>query len=144
MVNVRVLLVDANDDILDGLSAWIATCDGFEVVGVAHSARETYDRMFLLSPDVVLMDMSLPDANALDVTWRIKSRARPPLVVLMTFHDLAAIRAQAQAAGADACLAKPRITEDFPRIVSPLWVARQAPADAAAQSQSIPSRRRDS
>src|SRR5262245_45261707 len=125
MLDARVLLVDGNDDILDGLSAWIESCPGFSVVGVAHSAREAYEKMFLVSPDVVLMDMSLPDANALDVCRRLRSRPGAPLIALMTFHDSAAVRSAARAAGADAFIAKPLITDDFPRIVGPLWALRQ-------------------
>ena len=123
-VDARVFLVDENDDVLDGLAAWISGCPGFQVAGVAHSAREAYERIFLLSPDIILMDISLPDANALDVTRRIKSRAGAPVVILMTFHDINAVRIKAGSAGADACLSKPEIMVDFPRVAGELWRER--------------------
>ena len=133
--DARLLLVDENDDILDGLSAWISGCPGFQVVGVAHSAREVYERVFLLSPDIILMDASLPDANALDVTRRLKTRAGAPLVILMTFHDITAVRVKAKSAGADACLSKPEITVGFPRVAGALWRERQAQVEPGAVPQ---------
>jgi CheY-like chemotaxis protein len=134
-IDARLLLVDENDDILDGLSAWISGCPGFQVAGVAHSAREVYERVFLLSPDIILMDATLPDANALDVTRRLKTRAGAPLVILMTFHDITAVRVKAKSAGADACLSKPEITDDFPRVAGELWRERQARVGPGAVRQ---------
>ena len=123
--NARVLLVVENDDFLDGLSAWISQCPGFEVAGIAHSAREAYERTFLLSPDIVLMDLSLT-GSGLAATRLIKARAGAPLVVLMTFHDAVAVRDEAKAAGADACVSTSELTEAFPAIAGELWRARQA------------------
>jgi DNA-binding NarL/FixJ family response regulator len=122
--DARLLLVDGNDDFLDGLSAWIAACRGFQAVGVAHSANEAFERIVLLAPDMVLMDVTLPDMNGLDATRRIKSRAGAPLVILMTFLDSAAARAEAKAAGADGCLSKSEITDEFSRVVGTLWRLR--------------------
>jgi CheY-like chemotaxis protein len=145
--DARVLLVDENDDFLDGLSAWIGECLGFEVAGIAHSGREAIQRIELLEPDIVLMDISLPDMNGLEVTRRIKGRARPPLVILMTFHDLAAVRTEASLAGADACLAKPEIARDFLDIAGRLWAERGrhgTGAIATDKTRHRPTRRTDS
>ena len=121
IADARLLLVDENDDFLDGLSAWISECFGFEVAGIAHSGREALQRVQLLEPDMVLMSMSLPDMTGIDVTRRIKAQTRPPLIILMTFHESAAVRAEATVAGADGCLAKPEIAGDFLDVAGSLW-----------------------
>ncbi len=123
-VDARLLVVDENDDVLDGLSEWISECPGFRVVGVAHSAGEALERIERVRPDIVLMDLSLPDGNGLDAARRIKSRAGAPLVVLTVFLDSAAIRAEARAAGADGCLSKPDITREFLPTLRPLLRSR--------------------
>lgn len=109
LVNVRLLLVDENDDFLEGLSAWVAKSPRFQVVGVAHSGNEAIERIGKLAPDLVLMNMTLPDLSGLETTRRITTRPGAPFVVLMTFHDSSAARAEAQAAGAEGCLSKPEI-----------------------------------
>lgn len=122
MTNVaRVLLVDENDDFLDGLAAWIDGCAGFAVAGVAHSADEAFERIDRLAPDMVLMSMTLPDLSGLEATRRMKSRPAAPLVVLMTFHQIGAGRAEALAAGADGCLAKPEVAREFAELGETLW-----------------------
>lgn len=137
--DARVLLVDENDDLLDGLSAWIAGHPGFQVAGVAHSALEAFDRIGRLEPDIVLMDTSLSDLNALDATHRIASMPGAPIVILMTFHFSAAARAEALSAGASACLSKPDIARDFLGTAGTLWRERQAClAERPAQPASKP------
>ena len=54
LFSVRLLLVDENDDFLDGLSAWLAESPSFQVVDVAHSANEAIDRIGRLAPHLVL------------------------------------------------------------------------------------------
>jgi len=89
--------------------------------GVAHSAGEAFERLGKFSPDIVLLSLSLPNLNGLVATRRIKAQPNPPLVILMTFHDLAAVRAEAMAAGADACLAKPELAREFLEVAGRLW-----------------------
>lgn len=142
-LNARLLLVDENDDFLDGLSAWISECPGFEVVGVAHSASEAFDRIGRLAPDMVLMDMTLPDLNGLDAMRRIKSRAGAPLVILMSFHDSAAARMEAKAAGADGCLSKAEITREFFLVVGTLWRARLSRPGRSVAATAVADARQD-
>jgi len=139
---VRLLLVDENDDVLDGLCAWLREIPDFEVIGIAHSAREGIDRIRMQDPDVVLMDMSLPDLSGLEATRQIKSLARAPLVVLMSFHDSHAIRAEAKAAGADDFLSKPDLTGDILSVIQGALRSRaQAPiAKTVFENTARPSR----
>lgn len=113
----RLLLVDENDDVLDGLSAWLGEIPGLEVIGIAHSGREGLEQAWTQAPDVVLMDISLPDMSGLEATRRIKSVVPAPLVVLMAFHDNQAIRAEAKAAGADGFLSKPEVTAEILSVI---------------------------
>ena len=134
MVKVRLLLVDQNDDFLDGLSAWLADSPAIQVTGVAHSASEAIERVGRLSPDMVLMDMALPDMSGLEAVRRIKSRPGAPLVILMTFHDSISIRTEARASGADGCLSKPEITKEFFLVAETLLRARLRRDSAAGQA----------
>jgi DNA-binding NarL/FixJ family response regulator len=111
--DIRLLLVDGNDDLLDAYAAWLSLQPGLRVAGRAHSCEEAILRTAELSPDVVVMDVSLPDASGLHATRRIKAEVEGPFVVLTTFHVNETVKREARAAGADACLSKSDITDQL-------------------------------
>ena len=113
MPDIRLLLVDANDDLLDAYAAWLAVQPGVRVAGRAHSCAEAVSRAMELAPDVIVMDVSLPDASGLHATRRIKAEVEGPFVVLTSFHVNETVRREARAAGADACVSKSDITEQL-------------------------------
>jgi len=117
---VRVLLVDDNDDFLDGVSAWLANDPQFEIAGRAHSGRQALDQVERSRLDLILMDVAVPDTNGFETARQIKSRADAPLVVLMAFHVSHAAQLEAWAAGADGFVAKAAITERLTPIVRDL------------------------
>ena len=109
LAGVRVLLVGQNDDYWDGLCSLLREDCSLKLVGRAHSAAEALERAHQLDPDLVLMDVSLPDGSGFEMAWQLKSFPKPPRVLLLTFHMSHAAEAQALAAGADGCLAKSEI-----------------------------------
>jgi DNA-binding NarL/FixJ family response regulator len=117
---IRVLLVDDNDDFLDGLSAWLAHDPRLDIVGRAHSGPDAILAVPRLRPDLVLMDVSMPDMNGFEATRQIKSNPNAPLVVLIAFHDSRAARLEAWAAGADGFVAKAETTERLMPVVRDL------------------------
>lgn len=116
MAQKRVLLVDHNDDFLDGLREWLVGLADLDIVGAVQSGREAIDEIDRLDPDLVLVDTTLPDLNGFEVIRRIKNRPDAPLVALMTFHDSHAVRLEAEAVGADSCLLKSRTDRLLPEI----------------------------
>jgi len=114
---IRVLLVDDNADFLDGVSAWLTSDPGFELAGVARTGREALEQVERLGPDVVLMDVAMPDVNGFEATRRIKSSPGAPTVVLLTFHESETARVEAWAAGADGFVSKTKVTADLMRVI---------------------------
>lgn len=110
MIRGRLLLVSVNDDFLDGVAEWVAQGAHVEITGRAHSGSEAIESIEAHGPDVVLMDVTLPDASGFDVARRIKMRDGSPFVVLLSFHDSHAARLEAWAAGADGFVAKAETT----------------------------------
>lgn len=116
----RILLVDDNDDFLEGVNAWLAGETEFEVIGVARSGRQALDQIERLRPDLVLTDGTMPEMDGFQATRRIKMLADAPLVVLTTFHDSASARNEAWAAGADGFITKSEITDGLLGLVRSL------------------------
>ena len=134
MARKRVLIVDENDDFLDGLVSWLTEQRGLDVMGRAHSGMEAVDRAQRLSPDLVLMNISLKDMSGFDAVRLLKASQPAPKVLLMTFHESRAALIAAFAAGADGCVSKAGVTEGLARaieaVLGPDGVQGTASADA--------------
>jgi DNA-binding NarL/FixJ family response regulator len=101
---LRVLLVDDQELIVQALSVLITSegaALGIQIVGTAENAKESLLQVQNLKPDLVLMDMHMPDINGIDAVVTIK-RQQPNTKVLMLsgFDSLQNVRG-AKAAGAD-------------------------------------------
>jgi DNA-binding NarL/FixJ family response regulator len=84
---LRVLLVDDHPLFLDGVRAALARAGDLEVVGEAHDVRGAVAAAVELLPDVVLMDLGLPDGSGIEATREILARAPSVRVLVMTMSD---------------------------------------------------------
>ena len=84
---IRVLLADDHPVYRLGLRALLEACDDFQVVGEVSTGREAVDAARDLEPDVVVMDLDMPDVNGIEAT-RSVVRDRPGASVLvLTYSD---------------------------------------------------------
>jgi DNA-binding NarL/FixJ family response regulator len=86
-VTVRVLLVDDQPLIRSGLRMLAADCADLDVVGEAGTGAEAVDLVGELSPDVVVMDIRMPDMDGIDATRIITARRPTTRVVMLTTFD---------------------------------------------------------
>jgi DNA-binding NarL/FixJ family response regulator len=85
---VRVLLVDDDDLMRAGLKAVLSSDGRVEVVGEAANGREAIERVRALEPDVVLMDVRMPDLDGIAATKEIVAVSPDAkVVILTTFED---------------------------------------------------------
>jgi DNA-binding NarL/FixJ family response regulator len=106
MLPLRILLVDDSVQFLDVVARTLATVPAIEIVGRALSGRDALEQVTQLQPDLVLMDVAMPNMNGLEATRRIKTQADAPRVVILTLHDAPEYRAAAEAVGADNFVSK--------------------------------------
>jgi len=85
---VRVLVVDDQQLVRDGIASLLGIQPGIEVVGTAADGHEALERAAELDPDVVLMDVRMPGLDGVEATRALR-RARPGcrVVMLTTFDD---------------------------------------------------------
>jgi len=100
-MTTRLLLVDDHPLFLDGVRAALAGADDLEIVGEAHDATTGVALAGDLLPDVVLMDLNLPDGSGVDATVRVLDRSPATRVLMMTMSAdddavVAAMRAGAR------------------------------------------------
>jgi two-component system response regulator NreC len=84
---IRLLLVDDHAVVRTGLRMLLEDQGGMEIVGEAGTAREALEAVEALSPDVVLMDIGLPDISGIEAARSIKACRPETAVVALTIHE---------------------------------------------------------
>ncbi len=86
--NIKVLIADDQTILAEGIKSVLETDKSIEVVGIAQDGFEALELVEKSSPDVVLMDIRMPNMNGVVATQRIKSEyPSVKVVVLTTFDD---------------------------------------------------------
>jgi two-component system NarL family response regulator len=101
MHRCRILVVDDSPIFLAATAALLDRASGIEVVGTARSGREAIERVPELEPDLVLMDLEMPEMSGLEAARHLAERPHRPRVVTMTAHEDEEYRAAALAAPVD-------------------------------------------
>jgi DNA-binding NarL/FixJ family response regulator len=107
---IRVLIADDQALVRAGFRAILEAENDLEVVGEAAGGREAVTLARDTAPDVVLMDIRMPDLDGIEATRRLLKRDRPPKVLMLTTFDLDEYLYEAMRAGASGFLLK-----DVPR-----------------------------
>jgi DNA-binding NarL/FixJ family response regulator len=102
----RVLIVDDDPLVRSALTLMLGGQGDVEVVGEAGDGRAGVELAGDLQPDVVLMDIRMPQLNGLEATRRLHARPDPPRVIVLTTFDADDHVVGALAAGADGFLLK--------------------------------------
>jgi DNA-binding NarL/FixJ family response regulator len=102
----RVVVADDHDLARAGLRSLLSGERGLEVVGEAASGREALELCRRARPDLVLMDVRMPDMNGLAVTRAIKLESPATSVILFTMYESADYLVEALKAGASGYLLK--------------------------------------
>ncbi len=84
---VRVLIVDDHPMVAEGIQAILENYDDILVVGTLCNGREAVERMDELAPDVVLMDLNMPELGGLGATEIILERAPDTRILILSMHD---------------------------------------------------------
>lgn len=103
---IRLVLVDDQPVVRQGLGRRLSLENDMTVVGEASNGREATTLVERLTPDVVLMDVEMPEMDGISATAMIRTVSVKSAVVLLSIYDDAATRARAQAAGAAAFVHK--------------------------------------
>ena len=107
--SVRVLIVDDEPLFVEMVEALLATDARIVVVGTAKNGLEAVDLQATLSPDVTLMDISMPLVDGIEATRRIRERHPDACVLMLTGSSITAEIDRSRQAGAAGYLTKDRV-----------------------------------
>ncbi len=103
---IRIMLVDDHPIVREGLSSLMRPEADFEVVGEADNGRDAVRLAQKLMPDVVVMDIGMPDLNGVDATRRIRDTAPGVKVIALSMHRERSFVAEILKAGASGYVQK--------------------------------------
>jgi DNA-binding NarL/FixJ family response regulator len=103
---IKLMLVDDHAVLRDGLKNIVDMENGIEVVGEAVSGNDALEKVGVLLPDVILMDINIPDKNGIEVTSIIKKDYPDIKILILTMYDHDEYFMSAIREGADGYLLK--------------------------------------
>ncbi len=102
----RILIAEDHNLLRQGLRSLVSSLPDFEVVGEGRDGRETVRQAISLTPDLILMDLSMPGMNGIEATAQIKRRMPGVKVVALTAYKTDEYVREALRAGADGYILK--------------------------------------
>ena len=129
---IRVLIVDDHPIVRDGLQGILAAHPDFEVVGQAANGAEAVRQTQALRPDVVLMDLRMPEMGGVEAIKLLRTRRPDTHILVLTTYDTDTEVLSALEAGATGYLLKDAPREDLIRAVKAAHRGESALSPAVA------------
>lgn len=114
---IRVLVADDHMIVRSGIRHVLESEPDFEVVGEAKSGSEAISLASKLRPDVVVLDISMPDQSGLEVAARLRGSASTTRVLILSMHDNAEYVLESVRAGAHGYLLKDTAATELRRAI---------------------------
>jgi DNA-binding NarL/FixJ family response regulator len=103
---VRLLIVDDRPQVRQDLRLLLDLSGEVDVVGEAINGLDAIRQVETLHPDVVVMDLEMPDLDGCQATVQIKAMDIPPKIIILTIHSGSEIEQRVQQSGADLLIQK--------------------------------------
>ena len=130
---IQLMLVDDHAMLLEGLARQFGDRKDIQVVGRASTGQQALQQAAELQPDVMTLDVSLPDVNGINLVTHLKERLPKLRILVLTMYDHERYAASALEAGADGFLAKGAPFEELERAVREVAAGRRYLSDALSE-----------
>ena len=110
---IRVLIVDDHPMVAQGIQSILESYDDLEIVGVLNNGREVIDQLQTLNPDVILMDLNMPEMGGLTATEMVIEQRPGTRVLVLSMHDSPEYISSALAHGAMGYILKDVPTDEI-------------------------------
>lgn len=107
MEQIKVLISDNSIEFTKLFSRFLSLNSDIKIVGIASDGAETLEMLIETKPDVLLLDLIMPQIDGLEVLQRIKGDGQKPFVIIISALSNEEIKRQAIESGADCYFAKP-------------------------------------
>jgi DNA-binding NarL/FixJ family response regulator len=121
---LRILIADDHDVARRGIRTLLENHAGWQVCGEAKDGRETVEMASQLRPDLILLDVGMPNLNGLEATRQILANSPNTLILILTMHDTDQVVREVLRAGARGFLLKSDAGRDLIAAVEALQQKR--------------------
>ena len=123
--DIRILLVDDHEIVRHGLRRMLELEEDIKVVGDCADAEEAFFQMEMLSPDIVLLDIKMPERDGIETARLLKEKQPACEIIMLTMYD--EYLAQAIEAGAVGYLLKDVKRDELVRAIRAVYQGRSPP-----------------
>jgi DNA-binding NarL/FixJ family response regulator len=123
-MKVQILLADDHKIMREGLKALLAKNSSVEVIAEAQNGIETLSMARQKKPDVIVMDIAMPDINGIEVTRQLKSELADIKIIALSMHSDRRFVTEILKAGASAYVLKQAAFEDLEKAIKAAMVDR--------------------
>lgn len=106
---LKILIADDNDVLRHSLRSFLESHPGWTVCGEALDGRDAVEKAAALAPDVILLDVSMPNLDGFEAARRIRQNQPDAQIIFVTQHDSHELAVRAAQAGARCYISKSNI-----------------------------------
>ena len=110
---MRILIADDNDAVRRGVAGLLSSEAGWRVCGEARDGSEALQKARELLPDLILLDVSMPGMNGLEVARLLRQELPDAKILVISQHDPIHLLPRVVEAGGNACVDKSRLGTDL-------------------------------
>lgn len=110
---INILIVDDHDIIREGIKSLLNSYAEVSICAEAKNAKEALEKIEQFKPDIVLLDVSMPDLSGLDIVPRIKKFSPRTKIIMITVHKMGAYVIKAVRLGVEGYINKENVVDEL-------------------------------
>lgn len=118
MESIKVFIADDHQIIIDGLKSVLDEARQIEVVGYANDGKDTLERLDLITPDVLILDIEMPVFNGIEVTRQLKNNQNNIKIIILSMYNEPGLIKKLEAMGVDGFLLKNSDQEELVKAIN--------------------------
>jgi DNA-binding NarL/FixJ family response regulator len=130
---VRILIVDDHELMRAGVRTILSIDRRWEICGEAENGRDAIGKVQELKPDLILLDITMPEMNGIEAAHEIRRIAPATKIIILTMHESPQLELVARQAGADAVITKRMASNSLITAVSDLVDVNASDSDGVTE-----------